>query len=46
MTRKLWSFGCSWAAGSSLGTGINSDELKNWFLKETGYDNYEDGIYK
>jgi len=45
MTRKLWSFGCSWPAGSSLGTGITDDELKNWFLNETGYDNYEDGIH-
>jgi hypothetical protein len=45
MTRKLWSFGCSWAAGSSLGTGITQDELKSWFLKETGYDNYQDGIH-
>ena len=45
MVRKLWSFGCSWAAGTSLGTGTTSDELKNWYLTETGYDNYEDGIH-
>ena len=41
---KLWSFGCSNAAGGELGSGQTENQIKQWFIQNTGYDNWFDGI--
>jgi hypothetical protein len=41
---KLWSFGCSHAAGSELGSGQTSEQIQAWFTQHTGYDNWFDGM--
>lgn len=46
MKPKLWSFGCSHAAGDELGLSMSYEEVELWVKNITGYNTISESLHK